>query len=290
MRYFDLHCDTLYKATAEFSSFNDNSNHISVDKTKSFDLWHQMCAIWIPDALLKKSRKKLFCDAVKVFDKEKIDSDKIKMYLAVENASMLEGDIDNISLLVENNVRYVTLTWNAQNELGGGADTEEGLSDFGRAVVKEFEHNNICVDLSHASDKLFYDVISIASKPVIVTHSNSRSVTNVRRNLSDEQFKIVRDMGSVVGLNFYKGFLNTDENKASIDDIILHTEHFLNLGGENTLAIGADFDGADMPKDINGIDTIPAIYQRFIKEFGENITKKIFFDNAFLYFTNFDIN
>ena len=165
-----------------------------------------------------------------------------------------------------------------------------GISSFGRDVVKELENNNIAVDLSHASDRLFYDVINIAKKPVIATHSNSRKITNVKRNLTDEQFRIISQMGGIVGLNFYRGFLNNNEEKASIDDIILHAEHFLNLGGEDVLAIGSDFDGADMPTDISGVESIPSIYQRFLKEFGEKITKKIFFDNAFLCFTNFDNN
>ncbi len=289
MQFFDLHCDTLYKATVENSSFCDDSNHISINKAHFLEKWVQLFAIWIPDSLNKSSSKQLFFDAVNIFNKYKVNDDKISMRLAVENAKMLAGDIDNIQLLVDNDVKSVTLTWNAENELGGGAQTENiGLTDFGREVVKELEKNNIAVDLSHASDKLFYDVISIATKPVIATHSNSRHVTNVARNLSDEQFKIIADMGGIVGLNFYKGFLNLNENSANIDDLIKHTEHLLNLGGENNLAIGSDFDGADMPDDIKGIETIPRIYERFTRNFGVNITKKIFFDNANLYFSNFD--
>lgn len=289
MRLFDLHCDTLYKACVKNSSLNDSSNHISIDKAHFLEKWVQLFAIWIPDTLNKKSSKQLFVDASKVFDKQKVNNDKIKMHLAVENASMLAGDIDNIQLLIDNNVKSVTLTWNAENELGGGADAPDvGLSDFGKAVVKELENNNIAVDISHSSDKLFYDVINIATKPVIATHSNSRYITNVARNLTDEQFKIIIQMGGIVGLNFYKGFLNKNENKASIDDLLRHAEHLLEIGGEDSLAIGSDFDGALMPDDISGLETIPYIYERFCDYFGVNITKKIFFDNANLYFSNFD--
>lgn len=289
MQYFDLHCDTLYKAVTMQSSLNDKKNHVSLDKGIDFQKWHQIFAIWIPDQLRNIKAKELFCDCVRKFNNQKIDNESIKMSLAVENASMLCGDISNISLLCDADVKYVTLTWNAENELGGGSQCEHiGLTKFGFEVVKELEKNNIAVDVSHASDKLFYDVADIAKKPIIATHSNSRAITDVKRNLTDEQFKIIRDMGGIVGLNFYKGFLNIDVNKASIEDIIIHTDHFLNLGGENILAIGADFDGADMPYDICGLETIQAIYNRFLTEFGTNITKKIFFDNANLYFSNFD--
>lgn len=202
MRYFDLHCDTLYKATAENSSLNDNSNHLCIDKASIFDKWVQMFAVWIPDTLDGNDAKDLFLRAVDVFHNERVVSDNITMHLAVENASMLDNDINNISLLVENNVKYVTLTWNAENAIGGGSLCDGiGLSSFGRDVVKELENNNIAVDLSHASDRLFYDVINIVKKPVIATHSNSRKITNVKRNLTDEQFRIISQMGGIVGLN-----------------------------------------------------------------------------------------
>ena len=291
MEYFDLHCDTLYKATVDCSGFFNADYHISVDKTACFKKWTQLFAIWIPDELRGSAATHLFCKAVDVFKHNFIDNDKITMMLAVENASMLNGNLDNIKLLVDNNVRSVTLTWNGENELGCGAMCNDsfGLTAFGREVVRELQRNNIAVDISHASDNLFYDVINISKEPVIATHSNSRTICNTKRNLTDDQFKIIRDMGGIVGLNFYKGFLNDNEVKASIDDLLRHADHFLNLGGENTLAIGSDFDGADMPEDIYGIDTVPAIYKRFCDEFGAKVTKKVFFDNANMYFTNFDI-
>ncbi len=291
MEYFDLHCDTLYKATVNNSSFNDETNHISMNKAEHLTKWTQLFAVFVPDELKGQNATRFFIDAVKVYEKNKISNEKFDMQLAVENVSMLSGDLKNLSLLIDNKVRSVTLTWNGENELGSGAmcNNDIGLTPFGKEVVNKLEDCNIAVDVSHASDKLFYDVIKIAKKPFIATHSNSRAITNVKRNLTDEQFKIIRDMGGIVGINFYKGFLNENEDDASIDDVIRHTEHFLNLCGENTLAIGSDFDGADMPNDIRDLTSIPAIYQRFLSEFGVNITKKIFYNNANMYFTNFDI-
>lgn len=292
MQYFDLHCDTLYKATVDNSTLNNSNYHISIDKAKRFNKWTQLFAVWIPDEIRGDSATAFFKRAVDVFNRDMVDTDYITMNLSVENASMLAGDLANISLLVENKVKSVTLTWNGENELGGGAmcNNSVGLTPFGKDVIKELENNSIAVDLSHASDELFYDAVKIAHRPVIATHSNSRKITDVKRNLTDEQFKIIRDMGGIVGLNFYKGFLNNDESKASIDDIIRHCEHFLNLNGEKTIAIGSDFDGADMPVDIKGIESVFEIYDRFCCEFGAKLTKKIFFDNANLYFTNFDNN
>ncbi len=290
MEYFDLHCDTLYKATVENTSLNCCDYHISLDKAKFLKKWVQLFAVWIPDEIRGEDATRLFLRAVEVFKNNCVNNETIDMRLSVENASMLSGDIRNIELLVKNKVQSLTLTWNGENELGCGAECRNahGLTSFGREVVKQLEENHIAIDLSHASDELFYDVIMIAKKPVFATHSNSRAITDIKRNLTDEQFEIIRDMGGIVGLNFYKGFLNIDEEKASIEDLVRHAEHFLNLGGENTLAIGSDFDGAAMPNDIKGIETISEIYRRFEHEFGAKLTKNIFFDNANMYFTNFD--
>ncbi len=290
MRYFDLHCDTLYRAATEYSSIIDNSFQVNLNKAKIFDSWAQLFAVWIPDELHGKAATDLFLKCVDIYKRDYIYNKQAKMFLSVENASMLSGDINNISLLVENNVKSVTLTWNGENELGGGAHTNSkvGLTDFGAEVIKQLEQNNIAVDVSHASDDLFYDVEKMAKKPFFASHSNSRSVTDNVRNLTDDQFKIIRDMKGVVGLNFHCAFLNDNEGLASIDDIIRHAEHFLNLDGENVLAIGSDFDGAQMPADITGIESIIDIYNRFLTEFGAKLTEKIFFDNANQYLTNFD--
>lgn len=291
MEYFDLHCDTLYKATVENSDFYNQKYHINFNKTTCFDKWIQLFAVWIPDEFKGEEATLFYLRAVDVFKRNIINDKSVDMRLSLENASMLNGDLRNIDLLINNSIQIVTLTWNGENELGCGAECNNsyGLSYFGKEVVKELERQNIAVDISHASDKLFYDVVNIADKPIIATHSNSRAITDVKRNLTDEQFKIIRDMGGIVGLNFYKGFLNIDENKSSIEDILRHADHFLNLNGENTLAIGSDFDGADIPCDISGIESLKTIYDRFVEEFGAKLTKKIFFDNANMYFTNFDI-
>lgn len=291
MEYFDLHCDTLYKATVENSDFYNPKYHINFNKTTCFDKWIQLFAVWIPDEFKGEEATLFYLRAVDVFKRNIINDKSVDMRLSLENASMLNGDLRNIDLLINNSIQSVTLTWNGENELGCGAECNNsyGLSYFGKEVVKELERQNIAVDISHASDKLFYDVVNIADKPIIATHSNSRAITDVKRNLTDEQFKIIRDMGGIVGLNFYKGFLNIDENKSSIEDILRHADHFLNLNGENTLAIGSDFDGADIPCDISGIESLKTIYDRFVEEFGAKLTKKIFFDNANMYFTNFDI-
>ena len=209
----------------------------------------------------------------------------------VENASVLAGKIENISLFKDFGVKFVTLTWNGRNELGAGSEVSHsnGITKFGIDVIQELENNNIIIDVSHASDRLFYDIIRYSSKPLIATHSNSRTITDVKRNITDGQFKLIADRRGLVGLNFHRFFLNNDENKASMYDVIRHAEHFLSLGGENILALGADFDGCSLPKDINGIDSISILYELFLREnYNEDLVKKIFFENALNFCQNFD--
>ena len=145
---------------------------------------------------------------------------------------------------------------------------------------------NITIDLSHASDKLFYDVINLSNKPVIATHSNSRVVCSNKRNITDDQFKAIKDKNGIVGINFCKYFLNSNKN-ATLSDILKHIEHFLSIGGQKNLCIGSDFDGTDLPDGISDIASMENLYEHLLKNnYNENIIKDIFFNNAY----NFALN
>ena len=185
----------------------------------------------------------------------------------------------------------MTLTWNSHNPIGDGADVEnpKGITDFGKKVVSEMEKWGIVVDISHASDKLFYDVAEIVKKPFVASHSNSRTIANHRRNLTDEEFSIIKSIGGIVGLNFHNAFLNTDPDKTSMYDLLKHTEHFLSLGGEDVVCIGSDFDGGILPKDIKGSTSIDKIYELFLRHnYKEALINKIFYENALNFYENFD--
>lgn len=305
MRLFDLHCDTLYRAVTEGKDFNSPDLHVSVDRAKGLENWVQCFAVWIPDDISGDEAEKLFDNAYIILQRKCTefnlqlcsdfsqlnDKNSKKCFFTVENGKILQGNIEKIQKLKACNVKILTLTWNGGNEIGTGALTAQksGLTHFGVEAVKELEKNSIIVDVSHASEKTFYDVAEIASKPFIATHSNSKKITNHPRNLTDEQFEIIKNRGGIVGINFYRGFLNKNEGKAGIKDIIKHTEHFLSLGGESCLSIGSDFDGCDLPGDVRGIDSIPEIYEEFLRlNYNEEILQKIFYKNAFKFCENFD--
>lgn len=297
MRYFDLHCDTLYKAVINNSTLDNPQYEVSVSAGKRFNLWRQCMAIWIPDNLSDKEGTELFQKAVDTLkcQSQFLDipinsfSSNHCMILTVENGKILCGDIERINMLRDSGVKMLTLTWNAENCIGGGADApQKGLSDFGKLCIPELEKNNIIIDVSHSSEKTFFDTVRLASKPIVASHSNSRKVCNHRRNLTDEQFRIIRDKKGLVGLNFHREFLNNNPSDASMKDVLLHNEHFLSLGGEDTLSIGSDFDGSEIPSDLNSIEKIPNLYESFLKMgYSEQLVQKIMFYNAYNFFSRF---
>lgn len=290
MRLFDLHCDTLYRVFTENLSLHNQTLNVTPEKSEFLENYVQLMAVWIPDNVRGEAAFKFFKSCAEIYKSNYavLNNDCKKYMLSVENGSVIGGDISKIAMLKDYGVKAVTLVYNADNELGSGAFSNSafGLTEIGRMAVAEFEANDICVDLSHSSVRTFYDVAEISKKPIIATHSNSYTLCPHKRNLTDEQFKIIRDSGGVVGVNFYPPFLNSDEKKASVTDVIKHIYHFLSLNGENTVCIGSDFDGCDALIDLNSIEKIPYLYESLLKHgFNEQVVQKIMFDNAHNFFT-----
>lgn len=307
MRLIDLHCDTLYRAITENLHIDSEQMDLQIDLSDT-DNKLQCFAIWLPDDYSEYKAEEVFLNSAKLIINEcnrcKIPlirkEDKIadcfinNSYSAcftVENASALNGKLENVKKFSELGVKIMTLTWNGRNRIGDGVgvDNPKGITEFGKQVISEMEKYNIIVDISHVSEKLFYDVVEIAHRPFIATHSNSYTVTNHKRNLTDKQFKIIVSRGGIVGINFYKAFLNNNSDKASKYDILKHVEHFMSLGGENHISIGSDFDGCDLPYDIKGGSSMDEIYEMFLTHnYNEDIIRKIFYENALNFFENFD--
>lgn len=300
MKLFDLHCDTLYRAFFENGGLFNNDFHISFDKTDDIEPYIQCMAVWVPDEFRNKNAIQLFENCRKKLNDElkdtnikiiysqddiiEIESKKGKgVVLTVEGGAVLGGKLENVDYLAKCGVKIMTLTWNGNCELGDGIGVEgaKGLTNFGKSVVAKMEQNSIVVDVSHSSVPMFYDVSELSTRPFCATHSNSKQICPHRRNLTDEQFSIIRDKGGIVGLNLSRGFLREDEDKACMLDVLRHAEHFLSLGGEKTLAIGTDFDGTDIPIDMTGIESMNKLYELFLKHnYNEKLLEDIFFNNA----------
>ena len=306
LKLFDLHCDTLYRALEENGSIINNDYHLSVLRGNQYKSWAQCFAVWIPDECRKANAVALFKRAKKKFDEEinrnsdmicqcktadeiknTTEKNKCAAILTVEGGAVLAGDLANLDYLNECGVKMMTLTWNDHCEVGGGSLAVEpnGLTEFGRNVVKRMTELSIAIDISHASDNLFFDVANAVTAPFVASHSNSRSVCQHRRNLTNEQIDIIKSRGGLVGLNFARDFLKNDSSKASAYDIIKHADYFLSHGGEKAVCIGTDFDGTDMPDEISGIESMESLYELFLRHnYSENLVEDIFFNNAFNFF------
>lgn len=298
MNFFDLHCDTLYEMFTKNKEIFKNDLNIDIERSLKYRPYIGCFAVWIPDNMRGKNAFDFFNKlSKKLYEQENLYSKYFKVcksfediknlkerqgiILTVEGSAALGGKIENVNSLYKSGVRIMTLTWNGKCEVGDGADFKGGLSDFGYEVVKKMEEIGIIIDVSHASEKLFYDLSQIASKPFIATHSNSQTICSHRRNLTDEQFETIKSVKGLVGITFCRYFLS-DKKQAHFDDLLRHVEHFLERGGENILAIGSDFDGTELPVDILGIESIEKIYENFLKyNYSERLLDKIFFKNAY---------
>lgn len=164
---------------------------------------------------------------------------------AIENGLALEGNLANVKYFAQRGVTYITLCHNGDNDIcdsARGSNLHGGVSKFGAAVIREMNRNGIMVDLSHGAEKSFYDALEISSQPIVCSHSNSKALCNVPRNLTDDQLRALAKKGGVAHITLYHGFLRK-EGTASVLDAIAHLEHAISIMGIDYVGIGTDFDG-----------------------------------------------
>ena len=200
--------------------------------------------------------------------------------MSIEGADLLECDEKNLETAHEWGVRLLNPVWNRANSLCGTncEEPERGLSERGKSFVRRMEALRIYPDVSHISDAGFWDIIKTAHGPVVASHSNARAVCAHRRNLTDDQFRAIRDSGGVVGLNLYRDFVG---EKGTMEELVTHAEHFLELGGEKTLCIGGDLDGCEaLAGGLRGVQDVPLLYIALQERgYSEGLLEDIFWNN-----------
>ncbi len=170
---------------------------------------------------------------------------KKAIMLGVENGYAIGKDIRNVELLRKRGVVYMTLCHNGDNDIcdsAKGNGEHGGVSPFGAEVIREMNRTGMMVDLSHASEKSFYDALDISRTPIVCSHSSARALCDHPRNLTDEQMRRLAHKGGVMQVTLYNGFLRTD-GKSTILDAIEHLNHAVNIMGIDHVGIGTDFDG-----------------------------------------------
>ena len=164
----------------------------------------------------------------------------------IENGLALNHDLSNVRHFAQRGVVYITLCHNGDNDIcdsNRGASMHNGVSEFGEKVIRRMNDEGIMVDLSHASEKSFYDALDISRTPIVCSHSNCRALCDVPRNLTDDQLRALAAKGGVAHTTFYHGFLRKDTSEASVLDVIAHLEHAIDIMGIDHVGVGTDFDG-----------------------------------------------
>ncbi len=287
--YFDLHCDTLTKLKEKKELLRSNRTaQVSLDRASGYLRYSQVFAVFCPPGMNLSDSWKLLTDIIEEYSAELVSDDHFTAYLSVENALMLDEDISKIDRLAELGVRFITPVWKGINSLGGAHDTKEGLSSLGVKAVSAMLDAGIVPDVSHASEQTFEMIARLCEdrgKAFVATHSDSKTICGHSRNLSDSQFGRIAECGGLVGISLYRDHL-TEGGRCSIDTVINHIDHYLSIGGEDTVCFGCDFDGIDKtPDEIQDCADVVRIADAMAaRGYSDETVRKVFYENARTFF------
>jgi len=303
---FDLHCDTalalLGKDFYAEGTLRKNPFHIDLERATTYPGYAQCFACFtspmeklpgrmtVEDlferelaVLLREfnGNADLLRQAYSVEDilANKADG-KISAILTIEGPAGFGFDPELLENMYQIGFRITSLGWNEKNVLTGSHKTGGGLTDLGREYVKEAQRLGMLVDVSHISDEGFWDFMEITSKPVIATHSNSRAVCDVSRNLTDDMFLAICRTGGVAGINQCADFVGATP---TLDTVCDHIFHFLDLDPTGKhIALGGDLDGVDqLPDGFTGVESYEALAQRLLERgLAEDTVMDIYWNNA----------
>ncbi len=301
---FDLHCDTalalLGESKQECGSLGQNSLHIDLKragelpgyvqcfacftspaypcKVKPEDLFERQMVTVLREIEANKDKISLAYGAKDILRNQ--ESGKMSAVLTIEGPAGFGYDPALLEDLYKIGFRITTLGWNEKNVLTGSHETGGGLTDQGKEYVKEAQRLGMIIDVSHISDEGFWDIMDITNGPVIASHSNSRSVWPVSRNLTDDMFRAIVQTGGVAGINLYADFLGS---APTLDTVCDHILHFMEVDKDGThIALGGDLDGCDtLPSGFSGIQDYPMLAQVLLDRGLSSATvHNIFWNNA----------
>ena len=304
---FDLHCDTALALLGEKfyadGLLRKNAFHIDLERAGKLAGYAQCFACFtspleklparmtIEDmferqmsVLLREvnGNEDVICQAYSALDiQENRQAGKMSAIFTIEGPAGFGYDPALLENLYQIGFRITTLGWNESNPLTGSHITGEGLSEQGKEYVREAQRVGMIVDVSHISDKGFWDIMEITSAPVIASHSNSRSVHPATRNITDDMFRAICKTGGVVGINLGAQFVAED---ADLDAVCDHILHFLKLDPTGKhIALGGDLDGvSQLPRGFEGIQSYDALAEKLIgRGVKEETVMDIYWNNAF---------
>ena len=196
----------------------------------------------------------------------------LAVVLHLEGAEAIDGDLNFLELLYAAGLRSLGPVWSRNNIFGhgvpfafpGGPDTGDGLTAAGEKLVHACNDMKILVDLSHITEKGFWDVARLSKAPLVATHSNAHALCASPRNLTDRQLAAIRDSAGMVGLNFATCFLRPDGNMIAdteIELMVRQLDYLIEKLGEDHVGFGSDFDGATVPAKIGSAAGLPVLIE-----------------------------
>ena len=302
MKFIDLHCDTLMHTVGRegnLSLLQNNQTSVDFERMKEGGSLAQFFAVFLPtEEMFMENAGEVIEDdiyintLVETLKKEIagnihmiglagsyddiIQNEKdgrMSAILTIEDGRSVEGSLDKLRHYHDMGIRLISLTWNFENCFGYPNSDDKnimtkGLKEFGREAVEYMNELGMIVDVSHLSDGGFFDVAKISKKPFVASHSNAREISPHKRNLTDQMIRILGEKGGVAGINFAPHFLQPDTNtdRSTVELMVRHLNHMRNVGGEDVVALGSDFDGIGGDLEVDSIEKMPMIFQALQKD------------------------
>ncbi len=294
MRIFDLHNDTFSKITDQNLTLTDKRLAVNCGGMNKYKTAVCQFAVWLSGQeqnaydrykkVLENGKAEFKKHGIKICttanDLESVKDTGKAALLSLEGGIVINST-EMVESLFRDGIRTVSLTWNHDNDLAGGALGQGALTDFGKAVIQKLNQNKMVLDLSHLNRKSFFDCLEYA-RYVAATHTGLDALVPHKRNLTDEQLKTIKQKRGLIGLCLYPEFIGQNV----MEDFTKAVEHALDLGLEDNLSLGSDFDGADMNKELCCLADVGSLYEKCEKIFGNTIAEKIFFYNSYNFYVN----
>jgi len=168
---------------------------------------------------------------------------KIYVFIGVEGMAAIGSDLSKIDGYYDFGARHAILTWNEANDLGAGAlsGKDYGLTEIGKKAARKVQDKGMLLDTSHLNEAGFWDIVKLATRPFVASHSNSKALCDVPRNLTDDQLRAIRDVNGVVGLNAFNLFIDPDPRKQTVEKLAEHAAHMVDVMGIDHVGCGFDF-------------------------------------------------
>ena len=301
---FDLHCDTALSLSGRDGvrrSLRQNTLHNDLERAGALSAYVQcfacfttpMMSDWGMGSAEEVFRREVETIAAEVeansdlicfaTSADQVESNaaagKMSAILTIEGPAGFGFDPARLEELYARGFRITSLGWNEKNALAGSHHTGGGLTELGKEFVREAQRLGFIIDVSHISDEAFWDIMKITNASIIATHSNSRAVCGVSRNLTDDMFRAICETGGVAGFNQCAPFVGSDPD---LDTACDHFLHFMELDPDaKHIALGGDLDGCDhLPKGFDGVQDYPKLAAKLLERgLNERNLYDIFWNN-----------